>query len=121
VETRSPAPKQALEALQRELSARQSVLHFAHAAVTSILAVIGAGAAAKMVWDLTRDQVTEAGEAGRPWVVPVSILSAGLLVYAVVRYLMGRRALKRELASFAELQSLRRELKLEDPSQLLPR
>lgn len=113
METRSPGPQEALEALQRELSARQSVLHFAHAAVSTILALIAAGAAAKLFWDLSLEKAIYA--------LPVAALSACIFGYAIIRYAIGRRALKRELESFARLQSLRRQLNLENPSLLLPR
>ena len=113
METRSPGPQEALEALQRELSARQSVLHFAHAAIATILGLISAGAAAKLFWDLTLERAHLA--------LPVAGLSAALFIYASARYLIGRSALKQELASFAQLQTLRKQLNLEDNSRLLPR
>lgn len=113
METGSPAAQHALEALQRELSARQSILHFAHAAVSSILGLISAGTAAKLAWDLTPEKINLAPA--------VAGLSGALFVYGLVRYLFGRRALKQELKSFAQLQSLRQQLELENPSQLLPR
>ena len=113
METSTPGPQEALEALQRELSARESVLHFAHSAVSGILALIAAGAAAKMFWDLDLDKAVYA--------VPVAVLSACTFVYSGVRYLIGRRTLKKELESFARLQSLRRQLNRDDASALLPR
>ena len=114
MEPLSPAPQQALEALQRELSARQSVLHFAHAAVSGIFALIGAGASAKMFWDF-------AGGEREAWAIEVGWLAAGIFIYTVVRFALGRRALKQELKSFAQLQSLRRQLNQDDVSLMLPR
>ncbi len=113
METGTPAPEEALDALQRELSARDSVLQFAHAAIALILALISAGVSAKMFWDLELDKVV--------FPVPVAIFSAVAFVYAAVRYLLGRRALKKELVSFAQLQTLRRQLNRDDASLMLPR
>jgi hypothetical protein len=109
----STAPQEALEALQRELSARESVLHFAHAAVSTILALIAAGTSAKMYWDLTGERTIYAA--------PVLGFASVCFVYGAIRYLIGRRVLKRELESFAKLQSLRRQLGRDDTSKLLPR
>ena len=110
----SASDKAALAALQRELASRQSVLHFAHSAVSTILALIAAGTTAKMVWDLDIRPESEI------FVYPVAAFSAGCFLYGFVRYLFGRAALKKELVSFAQLQALRRQLNLEDPSALLP-
>ena len=113
-----PAPASdaaALAALQIELASRQSVVHFAHSAVSIILALIAAGTTAKMFWDLDIRPDTEI------YIYPVAALSFLLFVYGFVRYVLGRRDLKQELVSFARLQALRRQLNLEDPSALLPR
>ena len=103
-----------LASLQKELASRRSVLHFAHFAVATILGLIAAGTASKLQWDLHLNPATEV------FVLPVAAFSASSLVYALVRYVLGRRELKKELVSFAQLQALRRQLNLEAPSALLP-
>lgn len=110
----SDSDQEALAALQRELASRVSVLHFAHFAVSTILALIGAGTTAKLIWDL--DLKPERSD----FVLPVAAFSTACFIYGFVRYLYGRRALRKELVSFAQLQALRRQLNLEDPSALLP-
>jgi hypothetical protein len=103
-----------LASLQKELASRKSVLHFAHSSVSMVLALIAAGTVAKLLWDVGRYPETEL------YVVPVAIFSALCFGYAIVRYVLGKRELKKELVSFAQLQVLRRQLNLEDPSALLP-
>ena len=110
----STADKDALAKLQRELASRSSVLHFAHSAVSTILALIAAGTTAKLVWDLDIKPDTEV------FVIPVATFSTLCFIYGFIRYLYGRRELKKELVSFAQLQTLRRQLNLDDPSALLP-
>ena len=111
----APGSQEALAALQRELASRASVLHFAHFAVSSILGLIAAGTTVKLQWDVELKHETA------PFFSPVAIFSGVCFVYGLVRYFYGRRALERELVSFAKLQTLLRELNLEDPSALLPR
>jgi hypothetical protein len=108
------ADRETLAALQRELASRASVLHFAHSAVSTILALIAAGTTAKMTWDLDIHPETEI------FVYPVAAFSMLCFIYGFIRYIWGRSELKRELVSFAKLQALRRKLNLEDPSALLP-
>ncbi len=111
----TPASDQVvLAALQRELASRQSVLHFSHCAVATILALIAAGTTAKLIWDLDTEPQTEI------FIYPVAAFSTFGFIYAFIRYVYGRKELKRELASFAQLQALRRRMNLEDPSALLP-
>jgi hypothetical protein len=100
-----------LDRLSEQLSARQSVTCFAQSAIALVLALIFAGTAAKLFWDSLRTPLLGAA---------ASALAAGLVVYAVIRYLRGKRLLRTELAGFERLQGLRRELKLDDPSALLP-
>ena len=109
----------AFEALQRELSSRRSVLHFAHAAVSLVVALIAAGTAAKLYWDLTHDYLKHAEWVEVIWVA-VGV-TAFCVVYAIVRYLVGRRALRVELVQFGKLQALRQQLGLDDHPNLLPR
>jgi hypothetical protein len=94
---------QRLEKLQEELSARQSVLHFSHAAVSMILALILAGAAAKLFWDSIRVPILG-------WVA--SAVSIGCAWYSVSRYRVGRRAYRDELARFESMKALRSRLGL---------
>ncbi len=115
METPASGQKDALVALQAELASRRSVLHFAHSAVATILALIAAGTTAKLVWDLDLKPATEI------FVIPVGLFSVLCFIYGFVRYLYGRRELQKELVSFAQLQTLRRQLNLDDPSSLLPR
>jgi hypothetical protein len=101
-----------LERLQESLAARQSVLHFAHTGVSLIVAMLLAGAAAKLFWDSVRV----------PWVAFLAAgVSLGLAFYALSHYTRGRKALAEELKRYADLLELRRQLKLDNPSQLLPR
>ena len=110
----SSQPIDTLAQLQAELATRQSVLHFAHCAVAVILALIAAGTAGKMTWDFgIRPEVDV-------FIPAVGVFSGLCFLYGLVRYLFGRRALKKELVSFAQLQALRRQLGLDDPSGLLP-
>jgi len=101
-----------LERLQESLATRQSILHFAHTGVSFIIAMLVAGAAAKLFWDSARMPVVAFAGAA---------VSLGLVVYSLSRYSKGRRAMAEELKGFEELLELRRQLKLDNPSQLLPR
>jgi hypothetical protein len=101
-----------LERLQESLATRQSILHFAHTGVSFIVALILAGAAAKLFWDSAK--------------VPklafvVTALALGLVSYGVVRYRKGRRELAEELKRYGDMLELRRRLNLDNPSALLPR
>lgn len=114
MEPPAPSATEALAVLQRELASRRSILHFAHFSVATILGLIGSGTTSKLLWDLHLKPSTEV------FILPVALLSGALFIYGFIRYLYGRRALKKELVSFAQLQVLRRQLNLEDPSALLP-
>jgi hypothetical protein len=101
-----------LEQLQERLATRHSILHFAHAGVSMIVALIFGSAAAKLFWDSEK--------------VPVlgfvaAAVALGLLTYSGVRYAKGRRELAEELKRYGDLLELRRRLKLDNPSALLPR
>lgn len=100
-----------LETLQSQLATRDSTLHFTHTGVALMVAMIVGGAAAKLFWDSAK--------------VPylgflAAAVSFGLVVYAAIRYRRGKASLALELQRFAELESLRRQLKLDDPASLLP-
>lgn len=102
-----------LEKLQAELSTRSSVLRFARAAVSMTIALILAGAAGKLLWDLPTRHLYLA--------LPVFALSLGFGCYSVVNYLKGKAALAVELNSYQALIALRSHLRLDDPAALLPR
>jgi hypothetical protein len=101
-----------LERLQESLATRQSILHFAHTGVSFIIALLLAGAAAKLFWDSVRVPLVA---------FAATSVSLGLVVYGLSHYSKGRRALAEELKRYADLLELRRQLKLDNPSQLLPR
>jgi hypothetical protein len=99
------------EVLQR-LSSRVSTLHFAHAAVGTLVSATFVAASAKLWWDF--------GEynPGR-WQVALAI--AGLaLAYAAVRALIGAGHYRRERRELVRLRELRATLHLDDPATLLP-
>lgn len=101
-----------LERLQEQLATRQSILYFAHSGVSLIVALILAGAAAKLFWDSAKVPVLA---------FVVSALVLGLVAYALVHYRKGRRELADELKRYGDLLELRRRLQLDNPSKLLPR
>ncbi|SEM13736.1 hypothetical protein SAMN05444354_11248 [Stigmatella aurantiaca] len=101
-----------LEQLQGSLAARQSILHFAHAGVATLVAFILGGAAAKLFWDSLRTPVLG---------FVAAAVALGLVVYGLTHYLKGRRELAGELKRYGDLLELRRRLRLDNPSLLLPR
>jgi hypothetical protein len=101
-----------LDHLQESLATRQSVLHFAHTGVSFIIAMLLAGAAAKLFWDSVRVPVVA---------FATTAVCLGLVVYALSHYRKGRRALAEELKRYGDMLELRRRLKLDNPSALLPR
>lgn len=112
----TPADHQALENLERlqaELSTRESTAHFAHAAASMLAALIAAGAAAKLFWDLMVEHLYLGAAV---WGVAVV-----LATYSVVRYRIGKRVLAVEARRYEELLAMRGALRLDDPSALLPR
>jgi membrane protein implicated in regulation of membrane protease activity len=100
------------ERLQASLATRQSILHFAHAGVSLLVALILAGAAAKLFWESAK--VPTLGFA-------VTAVVLGLVSYSLVRYRKGRRDLAEELRQYGDLLELRRQLQLDNPAKLLPR
>lgn len=99
--------------LMARLSTRRSTEHFAHAAVSTFIGLILAGAAGKLFWD-TQLKFVE-------WVLVGAVVGVGLLLYALGRYLKGRWTLAAEHREFERLSALRRALGIDDPSSLLPR
>jgi hypothetical protein len=104
--------RQQLERLQKELEARESTIHFAHAGVSLLFALILAAAAVKLFWDSIRLPILG---------IAAAVCSAALMVHSIRRYLRGQRALKWELQRYERLRALRRSLHIDDPSALLPR
>ena len=111
VSTSSPSPQEQLEQLQAELASRQSIVHFAHSGVATMAALIVGGASAKLFHDSLRTPILA-------WLA--ALVSLGLLAYAVVHYRRGRRCMHEEARRYETLLELRRALKLDDPSALLP-
>jgi SNF family Na+-dependent transporter len=102
-----------LDALQAELQARRSIFHLAHAAVSLLVGMVAAGTAARLFWDYQFDELAFFGAA---LIVAVIMLSHGF-----IRWAIGKKALEKETAQFAELRALRASLGLDDPNVLLPR
>ncbi|MDX2015243.1 MAG: hypothetical protein SFW67_33930 [Myxococcaceae bacterium] len=89
------------------LSRRQSIFHFAHAAVSLFVCFIASGAA----WRLSLD--TEYAWAPG-LVLPAQLIAGAALCYGVVRLVLGRGRLVVENEAFAELKRLRAQLKLDE-------
>jgi hypothetical protein len=101
-----------LERLQTALSTRQSTYHFAQAGVAMIAALIFGCATGKLVWD----------SAKLPHLAVLGVgVTLGLVVYGLTRYRKARTALADELTRYETMLELRRQLRLDDPSALLPR
>ena len=97
--------------LQSQLEERASTQHFAHTGVSMMGAIIMGGASGKLFWDAKHF----------PWLALIAtVVCLVLLVYSVVQYVRGRRTLARELVLFDSLKSVRRILRMDDPSALLP-
>lgn len=105
--------RERLDRLQGELATRRSTTFFARGAITLLIGLIISGAGAKLL----HDSIERFGE-----VLAYGVLGlAGLFaLYSFSQFLRGRAVLKTELSRLQELQQLRRELKLDDPSSLLP-
>ena len=101
------------DALQAELKARKSIFHLAHAAVSLLVAMVAACTAARLFWDYQLAKLPLLGAA-----LAVALV---MFVHGFVRWGLGRRALDRETAQYAELRALRATLGLDDPNLLLPR
>lgn len=102
-----------LDSMQAKLASRKSISHFARAAVAIVWALICAGAAGKMLWDLRLELVD--------FMTPAAIAAAVLLAYGLVHWMLGRRELVKELELFSHVKQLREQLRLDDPEALLPR
>jgi hypothetical protein len=100
-----------LEQLQKELESRRSISHFAHAGISTLAAVIFAGAAAKLFYDSVRFPILGA---------VAGLICFSLAAYAARHYRKGKRFLKVELERFESLKALRRTLRIDDPSVQFP-
>ena len=100
------------ERLQKELESRRSISHFARTGVSSLAALICAGAAAKLFHDSIRFPILG---------LVAAVLCVALATYAVHHYRKGRRLLKRELEHFESLKALRRTLRIDEPFLQPPR
>jgi hypothetical protein len=103
-----------LERLQAQIATRLSITHLARGAVATVFSLMIYGAAALFEWGKNTIDVA-------PYALPVAGVASALFLFALSRFWLGYRAHLREVVLFAQVQSLRRELKLEDPSALLPR
>jgi hypothetical protein len=104
--------REQFDRLQEALSTRQSTELFAHAGGAFIVALILGGATGKLFWDSTRT----------PYVAWLGLLvTVGLLVYGLLRLSKARTVLADELARYATMMELRRQLGLDNPAALLPR
>lgn len=112
-ETHAPpaAARAELDQLQEGLATRRSTTCFAQSAIALVIALILAGAAGKLFWDSLRT----------PLLGGVAAVAAlGLAGFAVSRYVRGKACLQDEFARYERMQGLRRQLRLDDPSALLP-
>ncbi len=107
----SAGPRAELDRLQESLATRGSTTCFAQFAVGLMVAIIFAGASGKLFWDSVRTPLLA---------LAGTLVALGLAAFAVSRYLRGKRLLAEELAQFERMEGLRRELRLDDPSALLP-
>lgn len=100
-----------LDQLQSELASRMSITHFARTAVASMIAFILSGGVAKLVVD----------SAKLPYLAMAGLAAIlGLVTFAVVHYVRGRRAQRVEETRYARMMELRHALHLDDPASLLP-
>ena len=104
--------REQFDRLQEALSTRQSTELFAHAGAAFIVALILGGATGKLFWDSVRTPYLA-------WAGLVATL--GLIVFGVLRLGRARAVLADELARYATMLELRRQLGLDNPSVLLPR
>lgn len=100
-----------LDQLQSELSSRMSITHFARTAVSGVIAFILSGGVAKLLVDSKKLPILA--------IVGMAVI-AGLVIFAIVQYVRGRRAQRSEETRYARMMELRHALQLDDPAALLP-
>lgn len=98
------------DAVLSSLSTRESTRHFAHAAVSVLVAVALAGTAAKLWWDFWGTNPE--------WASGFAGLTALALGYAAIRMTLGARANGRERVQLVRLRELRKELGVDAPASL---
>ncbi|WP_240358598.1 hypothetical protein [Myxococcus vastator] len=101
-----------LDQLQASLSTRESTTRFARAGVATVIALLVGGASGKLFYDSLRTPLLA-------WAA--ALVAVSLLVYAFISYRTGRKVLVDELKQYESMLALRSELRLDDPSALLPR
>lgn len=100
-----------LDQLQSELATRMSITHFAKTAISTMVALILSGGVAKLIVD----------SAKLPFLAMAGIAAVvGLVLFAVVQYVRGRKAQVYEDTRYARMMELRQALHLDDPAMLLP-
>jgi hypothetical protein len=98
------------DAVLSSLSTRESTRHFAHAAVSILVAVALAGTAAKLWWDFWGTNPEYASSCVG--------LTMVCLSYAAVRLAMGARANGKERMQLDRLRELRKALGVDAPASL---
>lgn len=98
------------DAVLSSLSTRESTRHFAHAAVSVLVAVALAGTAGKLWWDYWGTNPE--------WAASCMGLTVLCLVYAAARLVLGARANGKERVQLGRLRELRKELGVDAPASL---
>mgnify|MGYP001558613583 FL=1 len=98
------------DAVLSSLSTRESTKHFAHGAVSVLVAVALAGTAGKLWWDFSTTNPEWAG--GFPGLTGLA------LTYASIRFVLGARANTRERVQLVRLRELRKTLGVDAPASL---
>lgn len=102
----TPSLRQEHDRTLEGLSARASIFHFAHAAVSLFIAAIMGGAAFKLAGDFEFAWAPQLA-------VPAMVISLAAAAYGVVRLVIGRSALVKEHRAFERLKALREQLELD--------
>jgi hypothetical protein len=103
--------REQLRQLQDELASRRSIVHFAHAAVSTLMTLVAGGLLAHVLY--------QGQDVRFAWLLGV-LCTVGVS-YALVRSWVGRKWLRHEDRRFEALQAVRGALRLDDPEALLPR
>jgi len=98
------------DAVLSALSTRESIRHFAHGAVSSLLTLVLTGTAGKLWWDYSISNPEWAGA-----FLACALISLG---YAFVRFILGARAHGRERVQLVRLVELRKVLGVDAPASL---
>jgi uncharacterized membrane protein YbhN (UPF0104 family) len=98
------------DAVLSSLSTRESTRHFAHAAVSILLAIALMGTAGKLWWDFSTTNPE--------WAQGFVAVGAAALLYAAVRLFFGFRANVLERVKLVRLRELRLQLGVDAPASL---